>query len=167
MDVDFEAGQLADGVDDDENFPPEASDNSSAGGMVLQEHDPFNDPPSDPQGIEAEAKSYVMLFVWIFSPHLLSLSSSAEVANSLSVRKRAPPSTSVAIVSAPVKRKFLNPSALLSTAAKRTKHSSQQLGDRISSLSHASRFMTSQGTIKTLLRFAKELTEVSLMKKKM
>jgi hypothetical protein len=77
MDVNFEVadlGQLEDGVDDDKTFPPEASDNNSTGGMVLQEHDPFNDPPSDPQGIDARnPKLYVMLFVLIFSSPAFSV----------------------------------------------------------------------------------------------
>lgn len=110
------------------------------------------------------------MWCWLFwfSPHLLFLSRSAEVANSLFVRKRAPLSTSVAIVSTPVKRKFPSTSALVSTVAKRTKHSSQQPGNRVSSLSHVSRFMTLQGTIETLMQFANELTKVisiSLLKK--
>ena len=74
MDVDFEVadlGQWEDGIDDDENFPPEASDNTGTGGMVSQEHDPFNDPHS---GIDAQTpKSYVMLFVLIFSSPAFSV----------------------------------------------------------------------------------------------
>jgi hypothetical protein len=74
MDVNFEVadlGQLEDSIDDDENFPPEASDNNSTGGMVSQEHNPFNDPPSDLQGIDARnPKLYVML---IFSSPAFSV----------------------------------------------------------------------------------------------